>query len=355
MNGTSQLKLPMRNCWPNESPHQVYLCTSLLEKSVHYAQCVITAQLQQEISVITYVSITTSANRTLPYPSVVSNVCIKISQKDRGVVSFNPSPDITNFSTNSGYSSLGFGPHICIKHRGSPNNFNPQHAQPSSQRDSFSNTTCQLFHHISQSFQSTAWPHLISGQVLSSHSVVSSPTTVRHLQSMGRSIEWTLEDSMIDGLFFCATLTSRRRGHAPFVYAGAESPTPVRRWLSWTHAVLGRAIPRGLVPMSGMKVRSLVVFSNRSAFHRWSAQSVALLILSKDQLMSCCGASTNECLDLRCRAFPLNGQVSAEWSRCPASMAKCARDSAVPLRRSSVGWMPATIGRLSLGRWLMTG
>jgi len=28
----------------------------------------------------------------------------------------------------------------------------------------------------------------------------------------------------IDGLFFCATLTGRRKGHTPFVQAGAETP-----------------------------------------------------------------------------------------------------------------------------------
>ena len=33
------------------------------------------------------------------------------------------------------------------------------------------------------------------------------------MQSMGRSMDWTLEDNMDDGFFFCVTLTSRRRGH----------------------------------------------------------------------------------------------------------------------------------------------
>jgi len=32
-------------------------------------------------------------------------------------------------------------------------------------------------------------------------------------QSMRRSMDWTLEDNMVDGLFFCTTLTGRRRGH----------------------------------------------------------------------------------------------------------------------------------------------
>jgi len=37
-------------------------------------------------------------------------------------------------------------------------------------------------------------------------------------------MNWTLEDNMVDGLFFCATLTGRRGGHTPFVQAGAETP-----------------------------------------------------------------------------------------------------------------------------------
>jgi len=36
-------------------------------------------------------------------------------------------------------------------------------------------------------------------------------------------MDWTLEDSMVDGLFFCATLTGRRGGHAPFVQASVET------------------------------------------------------------------------------------------------------------------------------------
>jgi len=36
-------------------------------------------------------------------------------------------------------------------------------------------------------------------------------------------MDWTLEDNMVDGLFFCATLTGRRGGHPPVVQAGAET------------------------------------------------------------------------------------------------------------------------------------
>jgi len=37
---------------------------------------------------------------------------------------------------------------------------------------------------------------------------------------------WTLQDNMVDGLFFCATLTGRRGGYTPFVQAGAEKSDP---------------------------------------------------------------------------------------------------------------------------------
>ena len=79
---------------------------------------------------------------------------------------------------------------------------------------------------------------------------------------------------MVDGLFFCAALTGRRGGYtafgtSPFVQAGAETPdTGAEAVKPRTHAVLGRAIPGGWVPMSGRKVRDLVVLSNCSAFHR---------------------------------------------------------------------------------------
>ena len=63
--------------------------------------------------------------------------------------------------------------------------------------------------------------------------------------------------------------------------------------------------------------------------------------------MRCCAAGTNGCLDLRRCAFTLDGRMSAEWRSCPGSMARRATDGVAPLRQSSAGWMPATIGRLS--------
>ena len=51
-------------------------------------------------------------------------------------------------------------------------------------------------------------------------------------------MDWTLEDNMVDGLFFCATLTSRRGGHTPFVQAEPETCggglAGTRRFLGWS-------------------------------------------------------------------------------------------------------------------------
>jgi len=68
-----------------------------LEESVYDAHCVVTAHLQNEPSVNIYVSIVISADQTLPYSSIVPNVCIEVAQKGREFVSFNSSQGITNF------------------------------------------------------------------------------------------------------------------------------------------------------------------------------------------------------------------------------------------------------------------
>jgi len=54
------------------------------------------------------------------------------------------------------------------------------------------------------------------------------------------------------------------------------------------------------------------------------------ILLLPHKLLSCCAAGTIGCLDLRHRTFALDGQVNAEWSRCPGSMARCAGGSVAP-------------------------
>jgi len=72
------------------------------------------------------------------------------------------------------------------------------------------------------------------------------------------------------------------------------------------------------------------------------------MVVLSDELMNCV-PGTNGCLELRRRAFALDGRVTVECSRYPGSMARCSIDSVAPLRGSLEGWTSATIGRLSAG------
>ena len=51
----------------------------------------------------------------------------------------------------------------------------------------------------------------------------------RAMQSMWSSMDWTLEDNMVDLLFFCATLTGRRGRHAPLYIRSRRGPKVARR------------------------------------------------------------------------------------------------------------------------------
>ena len=104
------------------------------------------------------------------------------------------------------------------------------------------------------------------------------------MQSIGRPMNWTFDDDMVDGLFFCATLTGRRGGHTPFSQAGAVTsdtgaeavkPDPCSPWEG--HSSRGAAV-------SGIKVRSLVGLSVHSAFHWWSAHCAARMLLLSEKL-----------------------------------------------------------------------
>jgi len=118
------------------------------------------------------------------------------------------------------------------------------------------------------------------------------------MQSMGRSMDWTLEDNMVNGLFFYATLTGRRGGHTPFVQAGNETsdagaeavkPDPRCSWQGhsggwvlvsgWKYGVSCRCCPT--TPPS--------IGDPPSAPHFCCCCQVN---------WSCCAAGTNGCLDL---------------------------------------------------------
>jgi len=73
---------------------------------------------------------------------------------------------------------------------------------------------------------------------------------------------------MVDGLFFCATLTGHRGDHTPFAQAGVEkSDAGAEAVKSLT--VLGSSWEghSGRGAVSGMKMRSHVGLSAHSAFH----------------------------------------------------------------------------------------
>ena len=88
------------------------------------------------------------------------------------------------------------------------------------------------------------------------------------VQSVGRSMDRTLEDNMVDGLFFCATLTGRRGGHTPFVQAGAEtSDTGVEAPVKPDPGCSWEGQSEGWLPVSGITVRSLVGLFAHAEFH----------------------------------------------------------------------------------------
>ena len=58
---------------------------------------------------------------------------------------------------------------------------------------------------------------------------------------MRRSMDWTLEDNTVDGVFLCATLTGYQEAMPHLYKQEWKCPTVVRRQLSQTQAVFGRA------------------------------------------------------------------------------------------------------------------
>ena len=140
------------------------------------------------------------------------------------------------------------------------------------------------------------------------------------VQSMGKSMDWTLEDNMVDGLFFCATLTSRRGSHTSFVQTWTETPdsgveavkpNPGSSW-EGRSGRMGAGVGDENAETCGVvcPLRISLVITH----------SAARVLLLSDELMRCCAAGTNGCLDLRQRASALDGRVSAEcecW--CPSS------------------------------------
>jgi len=79
---------------------------TVLEESVHDAQCTLTAQLEQESSV--NVSITMLVDHTTPYHDVVPNVCIEVTKRIVDSIALTLRRASLISSTNSGYSAFEF-------------------------------------------------------------------------------------------------------------------------------------------------------------------------------------------------------------------------------------------------------
>jgi len=112
---------------------------------------------------------------------------------------------------------------------------------------------------------------------------------------------------------------------------------------------------RRWLPVSRMNVWSLVVLFKHSVCFpsviRPECLTSDVVVRWTDELL--CGGhmwvSQFETQHLRHGALALGGQVSAEWNRCPGSMAWHATDNVAPLRPSLAGWMPVMMGRFSAG------
>ena len=135
---------------------------------------------------------------------------------------------------------------------------------------------------------------------------------------------------MVDDLFFCSTLMGRRGGRILFLQTGAETsdtdaeavkPNPGSSW-----EVHSGRVDAGVWDENAV-LRDVHPLCIPLVIH-------PLCLLLSDKLRNCV-AGTNECLDLRRRVSALDRQVSPEWSRCPDSMARRAKESVAPLRRSS--------------------
>ena len=95
---------------------------------------------------------------------------------------------------------------------------------------------------------------------------------------------------MVDGLFFCATLTGCRESYTPLVQTGAESPDIGSETVKPDPGSSWRDTTGGGMPASGMKRWSLLSLSIHAAFHWWSTQCAGHVLLLSDELMSWCVA-----------------------------------------------------------------
>ena len=93
------------------------------------------------------------------------------------------------------------------------------------------------------------------------------------VQSMlGRLMDWTVKDIMATVCSSFAPHSQTAEGAIPHLFSQQKKkhPTQVRSSYAGSRMFLG-----GWIPVSGIKVRRSVMFSNHSAFHLWSVQYTA--------------------------------------------------------------------------------
>ena len=159
------------------------------------------------------------------------------------------------------------------------------------------------------------------------------------MRSMVRSMDWTLENNMVDGLFFCATLTGRWGGRPHLYKQERKRPTPVRMRLSRNQALLERVI-RGGAGVGDENAQSCGVV-------RPLRRTYVVVVRWNDEML-CGGYKWVSRFEAQCvRTRWTSEHWMEQMSRLHGTV--CYRDSVAPLLQSSAGWMPARIGRLSAG------
>jgi len=158
---------------------------------------------------------------------------------------------------------------------------------------------------------------------------------------MWRLMDWTLVDNMFVGLFFC------RGGHTPFVQAGTEA--------SDTGPVVVKPDPRcswkghSGVPVSVLKVRSLVRLCNHSAFHWWPPNAPhARCCYRQMKWWVVRWAQMGVSIWDAVHSHPVD-RWPLSWTCVQAPWHGVLWENVAPLRRSPAGWISARMGSLSAG------
>ena len=162
---------------------------------------------------------------------------------------------------------------------------------------------------------------------------------------MGRSIDWALQDNMMDGLFFCASLTGCRKGHTICV---SRSGKVRHRW--------GGIKPE---PRCSWQGHSRRVGADESTESRSVASTTPHSIGDPPREPHfCCCCQMNwwavvQRLQMSVSIWDaVNSHSMARWALSGADTqapygTACWRQCG--LRQSSAGWMPARMARLFAG------